>query len=124
MYPVRDGLYRIHVLRGTGMNHPTIRSLTFIYNALDALKLLYISITDLMESMHLSPVRLGREGLRVMINDLCADGLLVRSTRKAHNGRANVMVYGLTGKGKQMLALYFAYLSGEYDHLLPVAPGA
>lgn len=120
----REALYRTRVLSGTQIQWPTMRTLSFLYNCLEVRKSLYISVTEVMGQMHLSPAWLTRGTVASVMNELAMKGVMQRGTRKPVRGSQLVVTYGLTGKGKQMLALYFAYLSGDYDHLLPAGLGA
>lgn len=116
----REAMYRKHVLTGTPIQWPTMRTLSFLSSCLYASKSLYISVQDVMKLMHLSVVVMHRCTVAEVMNDLSRHGLLHRSTRKAVRGSRLTVTYGMTARGKAMLELYFAYLAGEHDDKLPL----
>lgn len=112
---LRQELYKRKVLRGGVITYPTIMQLTVLHTLLLSRNALYMSIGELCASeLYRHNQRTGKQ-LADAFDHLVRQGVMVRSYRDAKNGNGKVLIWGLTGKGKEYLRLFYAYIAGEHD---------
>jgi len=114
----RQRAYVRDELRNTGIEHATIVQMVMMDYVLHVRKRLFISVAELIVDPTYDYYRTRKRTLYDAYALLNTRGLLERRARIAKSGKALVTTWGFTAKGRAMLRKYYAYLSGEYDHLL------
>lgn len=117
---LRQAAFRRNVLRQSPLNSRSLGTIVFIHFAIDQLKTLYISVPQVMKYSAYSPTGMGRGTVSTAVNDLCAQGLMMRTTRKALRGTGTQVLYGMTASGKALVGEFLSYLAGEHDDKLPL----
>lgn len=115
MIVLRQCTFQRDVLSKEGVHLPGLTQLVMLENYLKQNKALYATMSDLRvtqpyQYFNRSPARLFEA-----FNLLVVKGYMTKSSRDVYKGHGKVLMWGLTGAGRKLLATYYAYLMGEYD---------
>lgn len=100
---------------------PVMTQLVVLQFLLKKRKCLYLSISEMLGSGVYEYWTRRSVQLQDLLDNLARQGYVVKASRvskqKGLTGR-KICIWGLTAKGKALLKEYYAYIEGEYDHVL------
>lgn len=95
-----------------------VRWIVILAGELHRRKSLYLSARELIRSIASNSWGKSTENVLNKFTRFEKQGLLVRSNRVSDKGKGNVIIWGLSGRGKALVRLYVEYMSGMHDDKL------
>lgn len=111
---IRQAYYEDHVLEGYNTSIAIVRTMAMLDGLLSD-KLLYVSTSDILRATNYRYWGRSYKALHDAFSRMQIRGYVIRAYRDKVVGIGSVTMWGLSGKGRQLLSEYYAYLSGERD---------